>query len=564
MRFKENHGRATSYHLIAAAIAAAGASVLIYWCRLGRTLWVDEEMLALNARWRSFADLAGPLWLNQTAPLGWLMLERAALVMFGINERAARAVPALFGIGTLAVAVWVGRRWMTPVGAAVLAALCSIAPWIVFFALELKHYSADMCWALFLPALAAWAAEGERSSVVDRRLIIWWIAAAAGLWLSNGATFVTPACAAVLVARVWWREGARAATRAALLGIIWLISFGAHYTLALRHALANEYLRNFWRFAFPPISDGVAATLQWLGSWFQDFAEKPIGTSHWVMFWLATIIGFVYAAVRYGVLGLTLALVPVSMIALGLFQIVPPRERLAAWAVPGLYTGLALCADAGLWLLTHPGRARRWTPRPLRIGVAIAALLMTGIVSLDIARSGTADLAGKPVDSNYGLEDRRAVRFLTALRHSGDPILTTHFGLAGLWWYGDVDVTDPQRGEYLGDSQIFEISHESRRSRCSHYEAELDAVLQKTSRAVVYLGFRTNVEPLGFDRLVVDELSRRGALVGYRHFADASHVFAFDFREPPDGTADRLFTESSASKVPPAEGCVAIRPAQRW
>ena len=128
-----------SSHWIAYAIAIAGAGLLVYWCRLARPLWVDEEMIALNARWRSFADLGGPLWLDQSAPLGWLALERAVLVAFGTGERAARALPVVCGIGTLAVAAWIGRRWMTALGAAILVGLCSIGPWIVFFTLELKQ-----------------------------------------------------------------------------------------------------------------------------------------------------------------------------------------------------------------------------------------------------------------------------------------------------------------------------------------------------------------------------------------------------------------------------------------
>ena len=84
-------------------------------------------MIALNARWRPFADLPGSLWLDQTAPLGWLALERLALLTFGLDERAARALTIVFGIGTLSVAVWIGRRWMTPLGAVILVAWCSIA-----------------------------------------------------------------------------------------------------------------------------------------------------------------------------------------------------------------------------------------------------------------------------------------------------------------------------------------------------------------------------------------------------------------------------------------------------
>ena len=52
---------------------------------------------------------------------------------------------------------------------------------------------------------------------------------------------------------------------------------------------------------------------------------------------------------------------------------------------------------------------------------------------------------------------------------------------------------------------------------------------------MVYLGFRTNVEPPGFDRLVLEELGRRGRLVGYRRYAEDSHVALFDLTERPAG-----------------------------
>ena len=96
----------------AGVIACAGACVLIYFGRQARPLWVDEEMLALNARDRSFRELAGGLWLGQAAPLGWLALERASMLTLGLSERAVRALPVFWGLLTLITAVWVGRRWL--------------------------------------------------------------------------------------------------------------------------------------------------------------------------------------------------------------------------------------------------------------------------------------------------------------------------------------------------------------------------------------------------------------------------------------------------------------------
>ena len=535
-------------------------SMLVHYWRLSKPLWVDEEMIALNARWRSIGDFTGALWLDQSAPLGWLTLERVALVTFGFDERAARALPTLFGLGTLGAAIWIGRRWMTPIGAAILAALCSIGPWLVFFTLELKQYSADACWALWLPALAAWATEATSRESAIRRSAVWWCVAAAGSWLSNGATFVAPACAMVLVGRAWQQYGLRHSARTALPGFLWLVSFGAHYTLALRHALGNEYLRNYWSFAFPKISDGVLATLQWIAHWLPGFAMKPVGTSLWAVFWTAVLAGFVYATRRYGAFGVAFAAVPLSAVMLALFHVVPPFERLGLWCVPALYVGVALCADAAVWLFAQG----HGNPRVLRVAGMIAAVAASGVVSQDIVRAGIRELGVQSADGNYRLDDRRAVRRVQGLRQPGDPVLTTHFGLAGLWWYGDVDISDAHRGGLLDDSPIFEISHEPRAGRCGGHARNLDALVQRTGRVVVYLGFRHNVLPLGFDKLVLDELSRRGASVGYRRYSDQSHVAAFDFTRPPDGDADRLFTYLGAYTPPPLSGCIAIRPARRW
>ena len=548
------------FHWFALLIASAGAGTLVYWWRLAKPLWVDEEMIALNARWRPFGDLAGPLWLDQSSPLGWLALERLALLLFGINERAARALPVLFGVGTLVVAVWVGRRWMTPVGAAILAVLCSTGPWLVFFTLELKQYSADACFALLLPALAAWATEADNSRQVVGRAAVWWICGAAGLWFSNGATFVAPACAAVLISRIWQQHGFDDAAKAAAPGILWLVSFGGHYMLALRHALGNEYLRNYWGFAFPPVSGGALDVLRWMGRWFEGFSIKPVGTPQWHLFWAATIAGYVYATTRYRAIGVAFGLVPVSALTLGILHVVPPFERLGLWCVPALYVGLAWCGDAAFWLAFQSTRPAKL----LRHAASIALLMAAGIVSFDIARNGKNELDARRADNNYGLDDRRAVRRVQALRQAGDPVLTTHFGLPGLWWYSGVNVSDPYRGGNLDDSPIFEIFHEPQSSECIRHQALMDEIVQRTGRAVLYLGFRMNVLPPGFDRFVFDALSRRGAVVGYARFGDLSHVAAFNFKEPPSADAQRLWIKPEAGAVPSNQGCVAVKPARRW
>ena len=237
---------------LATSIAVLGGGLLIYWLAAARPLWVDEEMLALNVRDRTFGQLAGSLWLNQSAPFGWLVLERLLMLTLGTSERAVRLLTVCFGISTLATATWIGRRWMTPFGAAILVSMCAFGEWLVFFVLELKHYSGDTFWALLLPALAASSLDDRAGSTSRARTTVaWWLAAAFGLWFGNGAVFVTPGCAVVLVIVSWRRGGWRGASSAAAPGVVWLASFAADYVLVLRHALANPVLDEYWAFAFP-------------------------------------------------------------------------------------------------------------------------------------------------------------------------------------------------------------------------------------------------------------------------------------------------------------------------
>jgi hypothetical protein len=110
-----------------------GSGSLIYQWYWTRPLWLDEEMIALNFRDRSVTELAGPLWLHQSAPLGWLVVQRALLLGFDASERTLRALPVLFGIATLWVAVWAGRRWLQPVWGRRLYVAVLVRPLHLFF-----------------------------------------------------------------------------------------------------------------------------------------------------------------------------------------------------------------------------------------------------------------------------------------------------------------------------------------------------------------------------------------------------------------------------------------------
>jgi len=449
---------------------------------------------------------------------------------------------------------------MTPFGAAVLVATCAFGEWLVFFVLELKHYSSDAFWALLLPALAASALEDPRGSTPSARSIArWWLVAAVGLWFGNGAVFVAPGCALTLVLVSWRRGGSRAAFHAAAPGVLWLLSFAADYVIVLRHALSNPVLEEYWAFAFPPVNDGVVATVVWLARSLGPFANKPAGSRLALLFWIVCATGIGVAFVRRQTLALMFATVPLGAVALAVLHIVPSFERLALWIVPALYVAVALCADASVWLV----KRRQWH-RFVRGAAGVLAGIAAFAVAADVVWHGTEALANKP-RSNYGLDDRSSIRLLLAAHRAGDAIMTTHFGLVALWWYGGFDISDIERTERLPDgSPVFELRHVPDDTHCEAAGTELDSAFGGGERAAVYLGFRLNVLPEDFDKLAMRDLSRRSSLVTYKGYAEESQVAVFEHRRPTQlqGDPARTTEASGSSAIPP--GCITVAPARRW
>jgi hypothetical protein len=61
------------------------------------------------------------------------------ILVFGAGKRPLRAVPLIFGVATLAAAVWIGRRWLTPISATVFVLLCWINSSFAHYRFEVKH-----------------------------------------------------------------------------------------------------------------------------------------------------------------------------------------------------------------------------------------------------------------------------------------------------------------------------------------------------------------------------------------------------------------------------------------
>jgi hypothetical protein len=528
------------------------AAMDVYLWAGGRPLWVDEEMIAVNLRDRGFVELAGPLWLDQSAPYGWLVTQRALLVGLGTDERVLHLVPLLHGSALLVLAVVVGRRILSPWSAALFVLLCAVGQWTAHFRFELKPYSADAFWGLLLPMLAIRITSVERDAVRLKRALGWWAIAGAGLWMANGALLAGPACAAALLISEWQRTGWGGAARLSRGAAVWLASFGLHYLVSLRHAISSAYLREYWSAGFPPASAGAGEILLWLVRQLERLALNPGGTDHWVGLWVSAFCGFVLAGRHRGPV---LAALPLSAFVLGALALVPLVDRLALWVVPVSYLGAVLFVEETVRRAANAGRS--W--RPAWVMAVLAATALVVPVSLDVFSRGWIDYRfGRWPTGNNGVDDRAAVRWLMGQRRVGDVLITTQMGAPAVWWYGNAPVSDPAGGRALPDgTPILEAALEAA-GTCP--PDPLDTLLAGPRRVLIYSGFQD--QPAGFSALLVQRLSRRGTVVAERHFDLNGHAAVVDLgaAEEPAGAV----SDTGVARPIALRGCVVGRPARRW
>lgn len=313
----------------------------------GRSLWLDEAMLALNIVDRDFGGLFRPLDYDQGAPIGFLLIEKAFSLIFGRNELSLRLFPFLVGLGSLFLFYLLLKRTTNGVGLLTALALFAFNPRGVYFASEVKQYIVDVAVTIGLVLLAAPLFEIRRSGNhhkdspgSTRDFIRLGLAGLFALWLSHPALFVLAGIGVTLVIQYLRRRDFANLLLTAAIGALWLANLGLSYFITLQRLSRNQMLLDYWNLSFvpfPPWSDigwftgsirgnlevefgmahavGLAFGLMLMG-WIALFFEKRAYASAVALTWLFVLIAS--SMHLYPLIGrLTQFLIPLGLLLIG-------------------------------------------------------------------------------------------------------------------------------------------------------------------------------------------------------------------------------------------------------
>ncbi len=340
----------------------------------GRSLWLDEAMLALNVVRLSFGELTQqPLPYEQGAPIGFLFFLKASILIFGDSEYSFRLFSFLTSIASLGIFVFFTLKYLRKTGALFALALFATSPFVIYYSAETKQYMGDLFAVLFVLLLYIWLLSAPYSS---QRMIIFTLTASALLWISHASVF---GIAAVSLSLLWhykeqgeilafWRTFAGLA----VVGINSILV----YWVNIRPLEQSEFLASFWNEAYMPLPP----TFSWALGMMAAILQKPFGLKIPALIaYLMIFVGAVALWRKNRQFALPVLLTLLLTLVAGTLQKYPLAERMLLFWVPIILLLFGAALDATYNILR---------PRA-------PAVFITSLIALSILFSPTQEAFAK-------------------------------------------------------------------------------------------------------------------------------------------------------------------------
>src|SRR5262245_53036591 len=188
---------------LAWACIGIGMAIRVVQYFANRSLWYDEALLARNIVGRSFSGLLLPLD-RSGAPLGFLMVEKMSVIVFGANEWALRLIPFLGSIVPIVLLYSLANTSVSETAGPIAVRLFAFGEPLIYYAAAVKQYSTDVTFTIMVVLLTL--AVAERDDLSPAWLGGYGLAGAIAVWFSHPAVFVLAACGLTLA---WMWRGSR-------------------------------------------------------------------------------------------------------------------------------------------------------------------------------------------------------------------------------------------------------------------------------------------------------------------------------------------------------------------
>lgn len=243
-----------------------------------RSLWLDESYLGIDVQAQSLRQILMNLPCLEELPLppmGFMFLEKIAVMAGGNNEYALRFFPLVVGVAAMFLFFRLAKRHLDNMPAVVALALFTFSPHLIYYAAEVKQYGLDVFIALMV--FFAFGNPAEKNVSKGRFYSLVCLGAIA-VSCSHPAAFTLAAYGSIRFFVLWRRKDWPAMMDLVVQAIVWLLVFGLWYLNSFQHMFDNEQIigDTLKRGYFFPLFSGWQA-VTWLGRNFVLYFDNPGG-----------------------------------------------------------------------------------------------------------------------------------------------------------------------------------------------------------------------------------------------------------------------------------------------
>lgn len=331
-RLVGDRARRRAVRLATTLVVLVGALLRVRQWAHGRAFWLDELLLQRAMSQQKPTQLLEPLGFAQSAPPGWLAVQHLVLGLSDSDERAARLLPLLAGVGALVLTVLLGRLLLGGAAALAATAMVAFSPSLISYSAEFKQYSSDVFWVLLVLLLGCRLALGRVRP--ERGRVTLAAVGAVAVWFSHAGALVTVGVFAALGLLALARRSALELRAAVACAVPAAAGLAVEYAALLRRNAEDGILQEYWARAFPPHPLTWSGAVDWAGHRVASVRETALGLARPGLLLTLLLAGLLVLALRRPPV-LPLLLVPTAVVAAaGLAGSYPIAGRLALFFVP--------------------------------------------------------------------------------------------------------------------------------------------------------------------------------------------------------------------------------------
>ncbi len=327
--------------LIIGLVLCVGIAVRVRVVQLSGGLLRDDASLATSIVPRDEWELLRkPLFDDQVAPVGYLLLTKELVRWLGDGETVLRMPALVASILTLVIYIILGRQVLPVRGQVIGLVLMALSGPLISFAGRVKPYSSDVLVAVILLSAAIWA---MRRPPTFGSYATLGILGVFGVVFSLPAVFMLGAIGLALIARSTVAGRLRESIGWVVVASLWLAVFLALYMRFPRSG-PNDVRVNWYSTAdtFAPFPPRSIAQIKWYNDQFFKLFQMVVGLSSGELAAVLFLFGAYMIATRLGRPVLGMFIMPLILaLAASALKKYPFADRLLLFSCPLLVTLIA-------------------------------------------------------------------------------------------------------------------------------------------------------------------------------------------------------------------------------